>query len=57
MFFCIIKNFLIPFWDSVPFPFMEGPQVFSAGHDMQAGLIGKERDFNEKLGIIFKVAI
>ena len=54
---CIIKNFLIPLWDAVPFPFIESPQVFSAGHDMQTGLIGKERDFNEKFGIIFKTAV
>lgn len=48
MFFCIIKNFLIPLWNAVPFPFVESPQIFPAGHDVQTSLIGKERDFNEK---------
>lgn len=54
---CKSKDFLIPLWNSVPRPFMESPQVFSAGHDVQTGLIGKERDFNEKFGIIVKTAV
>lgn len=57
MLFCIIKNFLIPLWNSVPFPFMKSPQVFPTGYDMQTGLIWKERNFNEKFGIVVKAAI
>ena len=57
MLFCKSENFLIPLWNAAPFPFMEGPQIFSVWHDMQAGLIGQERDFNEKPGIIVKAAI
>ena len=57
MLFCVIKNFLIPFWNSIPLPFMESPQIFPVGHDVQTSLIGKERNFNEKFGIVVKAAI
>lgn len=57
MLFCKSENFLIPPWNTVPCPFMESPQIFPAGHDVKARLIGEERDFNEKFGIIVKAAI
>ena len=33
MFFCIIKDFLIPLRDAVPFSFMESPQVFTRSEE------------------------
>lgn len=57
MLFGIIKYFLIPFRNPIPTSFMESPQIFSFRGIMKPGLIRKERDFNEKFGIIVKAAI
>ena len=56
MFFGICKDFLIPFWDSIPCSFMECPQVFPARCEVQPGLVREKWDFDKEPGIIVKAS-